>query len=79
MNSRLLALGFTPARMTAWACVSAALLWSGRHPHAAGNPSDASLSLFARTNLVAWCIVPFDGKPAGPKPTPRTWRAPAKP
>jgi quinoprotein glucose dehydrogenase len=29
------------------------------------NASDAGL--FARTNLVAWCIVPFDGKKRGPE------------
>ena len=27
----------------------------------------ADYQLFARTNLVAWCIVPFDGKKRGPE------------
>lgn len=32
---------------------------------AAGSTRDAGL--FARTNLVAWCIVPFDAKKRGPE------------
>src|SRR5216117_2105797 len=30
-------------------------------------PPDSSKSLFARDNLVAWCIVPFDAKKRGPE------------
>jgi len=30
--------------------------------HSQGQPNTADVSLFARDNLVAWCIVPFDGK-----------------
>src|SRR5947199_6170634 len=33
--------------------------------HAANGASD--YQLFARTNLVAWCIVPFDAKKRGPE------------
>src|SRR5713101_5590888 len=29
-------------------------------------PSKKEVSLFARDNLVAWCIVPFDAKKRGP-------------
>ena len=29
--------------------------------------SGASHSLFARTNLMAWCIVPFDARKRGPE------------
>src|SRR5215510_973730 len=28
---------------------------------------ESRLSLFARSNLVAWCVVPFDGKKRGPE------------
>jgi len=34
--------------------------------HSQGQPNTADVSLFARDNLVAWCIVPFDGKKRGP-------------
>lgn len=44
------------AVLLAVACVSQAASW---------NPSD--YKLFARTNLVAWCIVPFDAKKRGPE------------
>ena len=32
-----------------------------------GVAADAGYQLFARTNLVAWCIVPFDAKKRGPE------------
>jgi sugar phosphate isomerase/epimerase len=31
------------------------------------SPSASSLNLFARSNLLAWCIVPFDAKKRGPE------------
>ena len=31
-----------------------------------GQPAKADVSLYARDNLVAWCIVPFDAKKRGP-------------
>ena len=34
------------------------------HPLAAS--ADEATDIFARDNLVAWCIVPFDGKQRGP-------------
>jgi hypothetical protein len=39
------------------------LLFAG----AACQPVTAGTALFARTNLVAWCIVPFDAKQRGPE------------
>src|SRR5438046_9342058 len=41
-----------------------ALAWPSRTE---GLPISADTGLFARTNLVAWCIVPFDGKKRGPE------------
>ncbi|HMF16334.1 MAG TPA: DUF6797 domain-containing protein, partial [Gemmataceae bacterium] len=35
------------------------------HSHA--QPSKSDISLFARDNLVAWCIVPFDARKRGPE------------
>lgn len=35
-------------------------------PHAPPGPATAGLDLFARDNLFAWCIVPFDGRRRGP-------------
>jgi len=34
---------------------------------AAARPPASDLTLFAPTNLVAWCIVPFDSKKRGPE------------
>src|SRR6187551_3724669 len=31
------------------------------------NPPESKFNLFARSNLVAWCIVPFDAKRRGPE------------
>lgn len=36
-------------------------------PQSAAKTADAPASLFARDNLVAWCIVPFDAKKRGPE------------
>ncbi len=41
-----------------------AVLWTGAAPV----PSGVEGGLFARSNLVAWCIVPFDAKKRGPEP-----------
>ncbi len=46
--------------LAAW-CSFASVLRAAERPAAAG------YSLFARTNLVAWCIVPFDAKKRGPE------------
>lgn len=35
--------------------------------HAASPPAEGRFVLFAPTNLVAWCIVPFDAKKRGPE------------
>ena len=35
--------------------------------HAADSRTDDDAGLFARSNLVAWCIVPFDAKKRGPE------------
>jgi len=43
---------------------SAIVLWSAEPPFA---PMKPATGLFARSNLVAWCIVPFDGKKRGPE------------
>ncbi len=47
--------------------VAVALLTAGRaaDPPQRAKPDDAKL--FARENLVAWCVVPFDGKKRGPE------------
>jgi sugar phosphate isomerase/epimerase len=49
------------------ACLAACLLSTDAQLHAAGTPREAAASLFAQTNLVAWCIVPFDAKKRGPE------------
>ena len=41
-------------------------LFAGLALAAAPTPAAAADDLFARDNLVAWCIVPFDGKHRGP-------------
>src|SRR6476660_5303060 len=43
---------------------SAVVLWSAEPPPV---PMKAATGLFARSNLVAWCIVPFDGRKRGPE------------
>lgn len=45
------------------------------------NHTDADAEERLRDNLegLNWLIPQLDGKPAGPRPTPRTWRAPAGP
>src|SRR6185369_245209 len=48
---------------TSSALLSAALLVALAAPRAC---AAAGYELFARTNLVAWCIVPFDSKKRGP-------------
>jgi quinoprotein glucose dehydrogenase len=49
-----------PARIRAWLVLTIALL-------SLLPASAASYELFARTNLMAWCIVPFDAKKRGPE------------
>jgi len=44
------------------------LLLAGLRSEAAPAPSGVDGGLFAHSNLVAWCIVPFDGKKRGPEP-----------
>ena len=44
-----------------WLLITASLLLSWLHASA------AEYELFARTNLMAWCIVPFDAKKRGPE------------
>jgi sugar phosphate isomerase/epimerase len=46
---------------------AAVLLAVGFRLHAASPAVAFSYQLFARTNLVAWCIVPFDAKKRGPE------------
>ena len=49
------------------ACLSAFLLAGDPQLRAAAIPGAADYQLFARTNLVAWCLVPFDAKKRGPE------------
>lgn len=46
-----------------WFCLLAVCLNNARAAEPAGAPAD----LFARTNLIAWCIVPFDARKRGPE------------
>ena len=55
------ALGAAPA-LPAAEVAGAGAKGASRGPAAAVNPT----ALFARENLVAWCVVPFDGKKRGP-------------
>src|SRR3974390_3469309 len=41
--------------------------WPGGPPGARAAEAVGDYSLFDRTNLVAWCIVPFDAKKRGPE------------
>src|ERR1044071_1650221 len=43
------------------------LLWPSAPKPAKGAASSPPSPLFARSNLVAWCIVPFDAKKRGPE------------
>ena len=52
---------FTPAQLLATSAAVSLCLFSG----AMAAPAD--YQLFARTNLMAWCIVPFDAKKRGPE------------
>jgi sugar phosphate isomerase/epimerase len=54
-----------PQAIVIWVWLAQALPVAG----AAGTrqKADADSGLFARTNLVAWCIVPFDAKKRGPE------------
>jgi len=40
---------------------------AGAEVNASGAPAWTGYDLFGRTNLVAWCIVPFDGRKRGPE------------
>ena len=50
--------------LSIWVCTSAPLLSRAAEP-VGGKKGD--YHLFARTNLAAWCIVPFDAKARGPE------------
>jgi len=50
--------------LSIWICTWAPLLSRAAAPQAA---KKGEYHLFARTNLAAWCIVPFDGKARGPE------------
>jgi sugar phosphate isomerase/epimerase len=41
--------------------------------------ADAATRLRDNLDGLAWLVPQLDGKPAGPRPTPQTWRAPAQP
>jgi hypothetical protein len=56
----------TPMRFTASLAAAAAVLTASL-PTAARAGGAASEPLFARSNLAAWCIVPFDAKKRGPE------------
>ncbi|HOX57695.1 MAG TPA: sugar phosphate isomerase/epimerase [Candidatus Paceibacterota bacterium] len=47
-----------------WTCASASLVFRAAEPVL---PNKGDYRLFARTNLAAWCIVPFDAKARGPE------------
>jgi putative heme-binding domain-containing protein len=49
------------------ALMVAALTVSARPAHGFDDPQTTSKTLFARENLVAWCIVPFDSKNRAPE------------
>lgn len=51
-------------RLGVFAVLMAATLFSGRLTLAAASPK---ADIYAQTNLVAWCIVPFDAKKRGPE------------
>ena len=53
-------------KLTIWmpAVLSVALVLGNAALPAADGP--ANLEIFAKDNLVAWCIVPFDAKKRGP-------------
>jgi putative heme-binding domain-containing protein len=55
---------FISMAASSWA--AAALVLAAAPARAEDVPSDAS-KLFARDNLIAWCIVPFDAKRRGPE------------
>jgi sugar phosphate isomerase/epimerase len=49
------------------ACLTAFLLASALPLRAAATPRDRGAGLFAKENLVAWCLVPFDARKRGPE------------
>lgn len=55
-------------KLRLWVCALGLCFFVSRHslPTAFAQTSDSS-ELFARKNLVAWCIVPFDSKKRGPE------------
>ena len=55
------------ARTLGLACIAAFLLASAPQLQAAEPARGTGTTLFAQTNLVAWCIVPFDAKKRGPE------------
>jgi hypothetical protein len=53
-------------RLFTWA-IAVVLATTGLRAGAAPSVATSGYQLFARTNLVAWCIVPFDAKKRGPE------------
>jgi hypothetical protein len=47
--------------------LSIGLLLACLNPAIGDEPAQPSSRLFARDNLIAWCIVPFDSKARGPE------------
>ncbi len=67
MNSRLRLIGLATQVILClliWLCASVPLLSLAAEP---AWDKKGDYQLFARTNLVAWCIVPFDAKARGPE------------
>src|SRR5690348_4459387 len=60
------------SRILAFLICAGILIVPARLSHSSGRDAndsptkDAAARLFARDNLVAWCIVPFDAKKRGP-------------
>ena len=54
-------------RLLGLVCLGAALLGGTNRLRAAESARGNGTTLFAQTNLVAWCIVPFDSKKRGPE------------
>ena len=48
-------------------CCAALCSFPGARVNASGAQAGPGYDLFGRSNLVAWCIVPFDARKRGPK------------
>ena len=58
---------FAAIRIACSLLALATFLRVGIHPCPAASAPDPAVTLFARSNLLAWCIVPFDSRKRGPE------------